>query len=81
MSHILYDLLSVLEESIPNLRMFMEGTTKADIGDVKTATDLKQRWKFLLSKLVSAISKESHPIAILFEDIHWADKDALGELW
>lgn len=69
----------MLEESIPNLRIFMEGTTNAKIGDTQTATDLKQRWKFLLSKLVLAISKESHPIAILFEDIHWADKDVLGE--
>lgn len=50
-------------------------------GSDPVVTDgLTQRWKFLLSKLVHAISSGSHPIAVLLEDFHWADRDALGEI-
>lgn len=44
-----------------------------------SADNLNPQLKFHLSKLVCAISRESRPIALLFEDLHWSDKDALGE--
>lgn len=43
------------------------------------ADKMRNQLKFLLSKLVYTISRESHPIAFLFEDLHWADNDALGK--
>jgi hypothetical protein len=42
------------------------------------ADKMRNQLKFLLSKLVCTISTESHPIAFLFEDLHWADNDAFG---
>ena len=72
-----------LKESIPNLRIFMEVKEGINIfnndSDHVVTDGLTQRWNFLLSKLVFAISKKSHPIAIVFEDVHFADIDALGE--
>jgi hypothetical protein len=51
-----------------------------DDGSVGFADDnLNTQLKFLLSKLVYAKSQESHPVALLFEDLHWSDKDVLGE--
>ena len=76
---------SALEESIPNLCAFMDDDLSSVTShqSIKSfnANDLTQQLKFLLSKLVYAISRESHPIAILFEDLHWADRYALGKLF
>ena len=41
---------------------------------------LNMRWKLLLSNLVHAISSQDHPIALVFEDLHWANEDTLGEM-
>lgn len=76
-------LYSVLEESIPSLRAFMNKKIDSEVyldeSNHNVTDGLTQRWTFLLSKLLHAISTESHPIAVSFEDIHWADNDALGE--
>ena len=39
-----------------------------------------QQFRFLLSKLVCAMSRKAHPFAFLFEDLHWSDQDALGKI-
>lgn len=39
----------------------------------------KLRWKVQFSNLVHAISKQAHPIALVLEDLQWADEDSLGE--
>ena len=69
---------SDLEEAIPQLRRLLGGRDAPDRGD-GDAPALKLRWKFLLSTLVFAISSRSHPIALIFEDLQWADEDTLGE--
>lgn len=70
---------SVLEEAIPNLRAFMEDRYDRNLGLDYAVTEVTQRWGHLISKLVYAIAKKSHPVAFVFEDLHWADKDSLGE--
>jgi predicted ATPase len=41
---------------------------------------LNLRWKLLLSNLVYAISSQDHHIVLVFEDLHLADEDTIGEL-
>ena len=57
----------------------MKERREQDLGSDYAATEVTQRWAHLLSKLVYAIAKKSHPVALIFEDLHWADKDSLGE--
>ena len=78
-----------LKEIIPNLRIFMEerytdtkyespeATTK-DAGSVLEVS--QQCCKFLLSKLICAISSKSHPTVMMFEDLQWADENALDTI-
>lgn len=76
-----FNFYSALEEAIPNLHAFMDGDISIISNDECSSgiiTDnLNQQLKFLLAKLVCAIAQKSHPIVILFEDLHWSDKDAL----
>jgi predicted ATPase len=65
----------------------MEGRKEPDLNPNSRAApyhaateNLATRWTLLLAKLIYAISKEAHPIALIFEDLHWADQDAIGEL-
>lgn len=69
-----------LEESMPHLRVLLGHQGALDIAGGESGA-VKLRWKFLLSNLVRAISSHSHPIALLFEDLHWADDDTFGEHW
>jgi predicted ATPase len=69
---------SALEESIPHLGALLGRQSPVNRGSGDSQA-LKLRWKFLLSTLVYAISSQSHPIALVFEDLHWADADTLGE--
>lgn len=55
-------------------REFVNRSGHDDVGS------MKMRWKFLLSNLVCAVSSQNHPIALVFEDVHWADDDTLGEV-
>jgi hypothetical protein len=71
---------SALEQSIPNLRVFLGGedNLECSVGDSQV---LHRGWKFLLSNLIFAISRQAHPIALMFEDLQWADEDALGRFY
>ena len=70
--------VAALEESMPHLRVLLGRIDSAESSEGDSQA-MKLRWKFLLSSLVSAISSKSHPIALVFEDLHWADDDAIGE--
>lgn len=72
-------LYSALEESIPHLGVLLGCQSPAERGNSDSQA-LKLRWKFLLSTLVRAISSQSHPIVLVFEDLHWADEDVLGKV-
>ena len=72
-------LCSALEESMPHLRKLLRRKEVIGTGARDTPA-LKLRWKFLLSNLVYAICSQSHPMVLLFEDLHWATDDALGWL-
>eukprot|EP00804_Cyclotella_cryptica_P023452 CCRYP_012112-RA/>CCRYP_012112-RA protein AED:0.05 eAED:0.05 QI:1315/1/1/1/0.75/0.55/9/220/927 len=71
--------VTALEQSIPNLRVFLGSEDKlvCAAGDSQV---LHRGWKFLLSNLIFAISREAHPIALVFEDLQWADEDALDTI-
>ena len=69
-----------LEESMPHLRVLLGRQETLDRGGGDSSSGAANlRWKVLLSNLVCAISSRSHPIALLFEDLHWADDDTFGE--
>ena len=72
--------VAALEESMPHLRVLLGRHGFVNRGD-GISQALTLRWKFLLSSLVSAISSKSHPIALVLEDLHWADDDAIGKFW
>jgi predicted ATPase len=62
-----------------HLQAFMGRQDSVARGD-NISQALNLRWKLLLSNLVSAISSQDHPIALMFEDLHWANEDTLGEM-
>ena len=68
---------SALEESMPHLRVLLGSQNPSERrgGDMG---NMKLRWKVLFSNLVYAISSQQHPIALVFEDLHWADEDTFG---
>ena len=80
----------VLEKSIPNLEAFIndDASSLSSNDNSSLSCDLtsragdssSQQFRFLLSKLVCAMSKKAHPFAFLFEDLHWSDQDALGKI-
>lgn len=77
--------IHVLLTSIPKLQAFMDDDVSSVFSDdeifISTAEEnRRQQLKFLLSKLICAISREFHPVALLFEDLHWSNSDALGKL-
>ena len=61
---------------IPNLRTLMmeeedEEESNARAFNIDETNVSHQRWKYLLVKLINAISDKSRPIAYLFDDLHW----------
>lgn len=58
----------VLMNSIPNLRRFMEGHL-GDNTDGAVGSASEHRWKYLLCKLVAAVSSKNEPMAIFFDDL------------
>ncbi len=58
----------VLMNSIPNLRRFMEGHL-GDNSDGAVGSASEHRWKYLLCKLVAAVSSKNEPMAIFFDDL------------
>ena len=73
-------LCSALKESMPHLRVLLGSQGSLDRNGVGDTAGMRLGWKFLLSNLVYAISSQSHPIALVFEDLHWADEDTFGEV-
>jgi predicted ATPase len=64
---------------MPHLQALMGCQDSVARGD-NISQALNMRWKLLLSNLVHAISSQDHPIALVFEDLHWANEDTLGEM-
>ena len=76
----IFSLHRALAESMPHLRILLgRQETLNRVGSDSSSGAENIRWKVLLSHLVCAISSHSHPIALLFEDLHWADDDTFGE--
>lgn len=59
----------VLMNSIPNLQRFMEGhlTDNSDGSIGNSASE--HRWKYLLCKLITAVSSRKRPLAIFLDDL------------
>lgn len=72
----------VLMNSIPNLHRFMEGhlTDNSDGSIGNSASE--HRWKYLLCKLIAAVSSRKHPLAIFLDDLQVSlfVCSAIGEL-
>ncbi|KAL3777487.1 hypothetical protein ACHAWO_007357 [Cyclotella atomus] len=62
-----------------HLQAFMGRQDSVARGD-NISQALNLRWKLLLSNLVYAISSQDHPIALVFEDLHWANEDTLDTI-
>ncbi|KAL7539299.1 hypothetical protein ACHAXR_009167 [Thalassiosira sp. AJA248-18] len=68
----------VLMSAIPNLRTLMEEEVKnAEEHTIEQATVSHQRWKYLIIKLINAISDKSRPLAFFMDDLHWCDEVTL----
>ncbi|KAL7470461.1 hypothetical protein ACHAXS_010701 [Conticribra weissflogii] len=73
---------SALLEIIPNLQKFMNGriplcpsTDGHNSG--KRRGDIGIRMKYMLVKLIAAISHRSHPLVLFLDDLQWADTTTL----
>ena len=64
-SHLLF-IFSILMGVIPNLQTLMEGDefNEEDEYDIEETTVSHQRWKYLLCRLINAISDQHHPLAL-----------------
>jgi len=67
----------VLMNSIPNLHRFMEGHLDDNSDGAVGSSASEHRWKYLLCKLVAAVSSKNEPLAIFFDDLQWADETSL----
>lgn len=76
---ILGERVTALEQSMPHLRVLLGRRVSRDLGEGDSKA-MKLRWRFLLSNLIAAISSKHHPIALLFEDLQWADEDTLDTI-
>jgi predicted ATPase len=59
----------VLMNSIPNLHRFMEGHLDDNSDGAVGSSASEHRWKYLLCKLVAAVSSKNEPLAIFFDDL------------
>jgi len=59
----------VLMNSIPNLHTFMEGHLEDNSDGAVGNSASEHRWKYLLCKLVAAVSSRNHPLAIFLDDL------------
>jgi len=67
----------VLMNSIPNLQRFMDGHLGDNSDGAVGNSASEHRWKYLLCKLVAAVSSRNEPLTIFFDDLQWADETSL----
>ncbi|KAL3800854.1 hypothetical protein HJC23_001691 [Cyclotella cryptica] len=70
----------MLIKSIPSLGVFMEEYFNLRSENTVGVAASEQRWKYLLCKLIAATARKESPIAILLDDLQWADEDSLDVL-
>jgi predicted ATPase len=59
----------ILMNSIPNLQRFMDGHLGDNSDGAVANSASEHRWKYLLCKLVAAVSSRDEPLAIFFDDL------------
>lgn len=59
----------ILMNSIPNLQRFMDGHLGDNSDGAVGNSASEHRWKYLLCKLVAAVSSRDEPLAIFFDDL------------
>jgi predicted ATPase len=73
--------VDVLTKSIPNLGRLVAGQDCARVDlEAVSQQQLLHRSKYLVVKLIGAVADAGSPVALLFDDLQWADETSLDVL-
>jgi serine/threonine protein kinase len=68
---------SVLAELVPDIALVLGPQPPSDPVD---AAEARNRFRYVIQRLVSAITGEGHPLAIVLDDLQWSDAATLDAL-